>query len=197
MATVTPIRRTNMPMRKVPPGQDTKLATLHLQWIRKTMPALYRDYIAPNLNFILHGGPPGGLLPAQSIASVGLAGLGDIFSDIGTGISNTFDMTANAVAGAAPAATSSNWWDNLLSAIPSTVTTIGNALPALGQAYFQTQAMKLNLDRAKQGLPPINTASYAPGLNVGLTPQTSNLLMYGAIGLAAVFVIMQFTKSKR
>ncbi len=203
-ATVHPLRRYN---QRPAPGQDKVLAGKFLGWMKGAMPLLYRDYIAPNANYIVHGSVPGGLLPAQSIKSVGLAGLGNFFDTISNFFTpTTFDMTAGAVAGSAPAVdmsvpidTSSggNWWDRLLNAIPSTVSTIGNALPALGQAYFQTQAMKINLDRAKQGLPPINTAAYAPGINVGVTPQTRNMLMYGAIGLAAVFVIMQLTKGKR
>jgi hypothetical protein len=51
------------------------------------------------------------------------------------------------------------------------------------------QLNQINVNRAKQGLPPINTAAYGTGINVGLTPQTQQLVMYGGIALLAILLI--------
>ena len=54
----------------------------------------------------------------------------------------------------------------------------------------QVQLMQLNIERAKGGLPPIDIASYSGvGVNVGLSPATRNLLIYGGIALVAVFFL--------
>ena len=60
-----------------------------------------------------------------------------------------------------------------------------SALTAL-QTY---QLNQINVNRARQGLPPLNTASYASGINVGLNPQTQQLVMYGGIALLAILLI--------
>jgi hypothetical protein len=50
--------------------------------------------------------------------------------------------------------------------------------------------MQLNIERAKNGLPPLDIASYSGiGVNVGLSPETKNLLIYGGIALLAVFFL--------
>jgi hypothetical protein len=168
------------------PGKDTDLALKHMRWIQKNFPNFYTDYIKPNLRYIVNGDVPGMALPANSVATSGLAGLGDVFTDINTAWATAADPTA----AAAIVDTSSNWWDRLVTAIPSTITSVA-------QGYFQWQAMQTNLQRAKAGLPPINTAAYAPGVNVGLTPQTSNLLMYGALGIGALILVTSLSKSRR
>jgi hypothetical protein len=50
--------------------------------------------------------------------------------------------------------------------------------------------MQLNIARAEKGLPPIDIASYSGiGVNVGLSPATRNLLIYGGIALIAVLFL--------
>lgn len=51
------------------------------------------------------------------------------------------------------------------------------------------QLFQLNLQRAEQGLPPLNPAMYAPSMNFGMTPETRQLVMFGAIGLIAVLLL--------
>jgi len=65
-----------------------------------------------------------------------------------------------------------------------------NALTAL-QTY---QLNQINVQRAKQGLPPINTAAYGTGINVGLSADTQKLVMYGGIALLGVLLINSLTK---
>lgn len=80
----------------------------------------------------------------------------------------------------------------------STITQITDALSNAAEAYLQYQlqkdALELNLARAEQGLPPINTADYSPGVNVGLSPETRQLLIIGGVALIGVFL---FTQMKR
>jgi hypothetical protein len=58
------------------------------------------------------------------------------------------------------------------------------------------QLNQINVERAKQGLPPINTSAYGTGVNVGLNPQTQQLVIYGGLALLAVLLIGSFTKGK-
>lgn len=63
-------------------------------------------------------------------------------------------------------------------------------VPALTMTVQQVQLMQLNIERAKNGLPPIDIAAYTGiGVNVGLSPETKNLLIYGGIALVAVFFL--------
>ena len=60
----------------------------------------------------------------------------------------------------------------------------------------QTQQLnQINVARARQGLPPIDTSRYTGmGVNLGLTPQTQQLVMYGGLALLAVLLINNLTK---
>ncbi|NBQ47013.1 MAG: hypothetical protein EBU33_00950 [Sphingobacteriia bacterium] len=65
-----------------------------------------------------------------------------------------------------------------------------------GLNLVQTQQLnQINVARAKQGLPPIDTSRYTGmGVNLGLTPQTQQLVMYGGLALLAVLLINNLTK---
>lgn len=65
-----------------------------------------------------------------------------------------------------------------------------SALTAL-QTY---QLNQINVQRATQGLPPINTAAYGMGVNVGLTQDTQKLVMYGGLALLAFLVFNSLSK---
>ena len=72
----------------------------------------------------------------------------------------------------------------------SWIDTLQKLVPALTMTVQQVQLMQLNIERAKSGLPPIDIASYSGvGVNVGLSPATRNLLIYGGIALVAVFFL--------
>ena len=60
---------------------------------------------------------------------------------------------------------------------------------ALVQTDQQRQIMNLNIERARQGLPPVDPSQYSGlGVQVGLAPQTQNLILIGLVGIAAVFL---------
>jgi hypothetical protein len=65
-----------------------------------------------------------------------------------------------------------------------------------GLNLVQTQQLnQINVARARQGLPPIDTSRYTgTAVNLGLTPQTQQLIMYGGLALLAVLLINSLTK---
>jgi len=57
------------------------------------------------------------------------------------------------------------------------------------------QLNQINVARARQGLPPIDTSRYTgTAVNLGLTPQTQQLIIYGGLALLAVLLINNLTK---
>jgi len=68
-------------------------------------------------------------------------------------------------------------------------------LAAQALTAIQTfQLNQINVNRARQGLPPLNTAAYSTGINVGLNPQTQQLVIYGGIALLAILLINSMRK---
>ncbi|NDC10665.1 MAG: hypothetical protein EBZ75_15275, partial [Oxalobacteraceae bacterium] len=68
--------------------------------------------------------------------------------------------------------------------------TLTKLTTAITMTAQQRQLMTLNIERAKKGLPPIDIASYSGvGVNVGLSPDTKNLLIFGGLALVAVFFL--------
>lgn len=63
---------------------------------------------------------------------------------------------------------------------------LARLLPALAATEQQRQLLKVQTDRAKAGLPPLDTSQYGLGVRVGLSEDTKQLLVYGAIGLAVL-----------
>ena len=70
---------------------------------------------------------------------------------------------------------------------------VGKGLTAV-QTY---QLNQINVERAKMGLPPIDTSAYTGvGVRVGLAPQTQQLIIYGGLALLAVMVFQGFMKRR-
>lgn len=87
------------------------------------------------------------------------------------------------------------------SAEPSIMTDWGNNILDLAKGYLaydtQKDLLKLNIARAEQGLAPIDPGSIAPQVNVGLSPATQNLAIYGLIGVGLIAALMAVTGKKR
>lgn len=47
--------------------------------------------------------------------------------------------------------------------------------------FNTAQVRQINIDRAKQGLPPIDSSAIAPQVNVGLSPEISSMLKWGLL----------------
>ena len=72
-------------------------------------------------------------------------------------------------------------------ALPATGITV--LFGASGSGKTTVMRCVAGLERARQGLPPLQPSEYAPAINVGLSPQTRNLLIYGGIALVAVLLL--------
>lgn len=80
------------------------------------------------------------------------------------------------------AASSSFDWNGFVSKIAELVGT-GVMLEA------QRDLLRVNLERAQKGLPPISAQQYMPGVNVGVSDDTKLMLyILGGIGFAALFL---------
>jgi len=66
---------------------------------------------------------------------------------------------------------------------------ISNNIRDLITMYNQQRILDANIERGRQGLPPLNTAQIAPTYNVGLSPDTKNMLILGGIALVAVLLL--------
>jgi hypothetical protein len=65
----------------------------------------------------------------------------------------------------------------------------------LGLGVQQYQLMNLNVQRARQGLPPIDVASYSgAGVNVGLSAGTQQLVTYAGLALIGLVLLNMATK---
>lgn len=84
---------------------------------------------------------------------------------------------------APPAIPQRDWLDMLTKVLPQAIAGIN--------AY---QLSQINLDRARRNLPPLSAARYGPTVGVGLTGDTSKLLMYGALAVGAVFLLTSAKK---
>jgi len=71
-------------------------------------------------------------------------------------------------------------------------------LVSKGLTVYQTQQLnQINVERARMGLPPIDTSQYTGvGVRVGLAPQTQQLLIYGGLALLAVMVFQSVMKRR-
>ncbi len=62
------------------------------------------------------------------------------------------------------------------------ITTFARAVATVQMADSQRKLINLQLDRARQGLPPLDASAYTPGISVGLSqPLEKGLLLGGAI----------------
>lgn len=66
------------------------------------------------------------------------------------------------------------------------VDSLSRLLPMLAATEQQRELLKVQVDRANRGLPPLDMSQYAAGVNVGVSPEVKQLLMYGGIAALAV-----------
>jgi hypothetical protein len=74
------------------------------------------------------------------------------------------------------AATGENWIDS-----------VARAMSTVAMADYQRRLLNVQLDRARQGLPPLESSQYGMGLNVGVNTQTA--LLIGGIALVALLAL--------
>ena len=71
--------------------------------------------------------------------------------------------------------------------------TLASVLPKLVLADNQRRLLNIQLERAQTGKPPLDSSNYGLGVNVGLSPDTSKIVMYGLVALG---VILYATKKR-
>lgn len=75
------------------------------------------------------------------------------------------------------------WYDQVGKAVSSVLTP--ENVKAVAAYKLEKAKNKINLERAKQGLPPVDLAT----ATVGLSGDTKKFLLYGALGLGALFIL--------
>lgn len=119
-------------------------------------------------------------LPKQALSGLGIDAL-------------TNDTSAASSTGASP-----SWLDT----IKNLVTAAGTAYLTKSQVDAQKDILDMQLTRARQGLSPlaIDPTTFGlpgPSVNVGLSSDTSKLLMYGGLAAAALLLFSTFMKHGR
>ena len=71
----------------------------------------------------------------------------------------------------------------------SWIDSVARLLPILAATDQQRQLLQVQVDRARQGLPPLNVSQYSAGVQVGMSADLKNMLM---IGGAVALGIMLF-----
>lgn len=71
----------------------------------------------------------------------------------------------------------------------SWIDTAQRALTMLVMTNSQRQLMQINLERARQGLPPISAAQAGLSVGVEVGADTKQLLIYGGLALLAVLAL--------
>ncbi len=63
------------------------------------------------------------------------------------------------------------------------ITTFARAVATVQMADSQRRLINLQLERARQGLPPLDASAYTPGVSIGLSPQLEKGLLLGGAAL--------------
>lgn len=73
--------------------------------------------------------------------------------------------------------------------------TYGRIASSLLMTIQQYKLINYNTERAKKGLPPVDIASYSGvGVNIGLSPSTQQLLLFGGLAVAALVLLTRSGK---
>ena len=73
--------------------------------------------------------------------------------------------------------------------------TFAKIATSLGLGVQQYQLMNLNVERARQGLPPIDVARYSgAGVNIGLSAGTQQLVTYAGLALVGLLLLNMATR---
>lgn len=68
------------------------------------------------------------------------------------------------------------------------IAAISRAMGQVAMADYQRRLLNVQLERARQGLPPLDASQYGVGVTVGAAPQL-NLLLLGGLALVAILVL--------
>lgn len=89
-------------------------------------------------------------------------------------------------------------WDEPAAGLPSDVTPssdwgrmLSDILQTVSTTYQAKQLFDLNIARAERGLPPIDASVLSPRVNVGLSRDVQNIIIYGGLALLAIYLAKQ------
>lgn len=75
-----------------------------------------------------------------------------------------------------------------------------SVIPMALSVKQQNDLNQINVERAKKGLPPLNTSAYAAQsaaqVRVGIAPDTQKMLMYGVAAVLGVSVLMMVLRRR-
>lgn len=78
----------------------------------------------------------------------------------------------------------------------SWIDTLSRILPSILASVQQKQLLDVQIERARAGLPPLDVSQYTPGVSVGLSQSTKDLIMYGGIAALGVWAFSSFLKHR-
>jgi hypothetical protein len=74
------------------------------------------------------------------------------------------------------------------------ISAITRAISTVSMADAQRRLLNLQLQRAQQGLPPLDSSQYGLGVSVGIGGDTQKMIL---LGLAGIAVVLLLTRSRR
>jgi hypothetical protein len=178
-----------------------------LEWTRDHLPWVYTEYAKRDVS-----GTSGGGLSGFSYADagmrhyggglLGLIGDDPTTEDISVDTVDVSPSVAAAVSDPASSAAASPTSSSQAGIFSQLASAVSGFLLTQNQLQTQNKIVNVQLQRAQQGLPPLNINTLQAGLpnptvNIGLSSQTSQLVMYALLGVGALFVLPQLFKGAR
>lgn len=77
--------------------------------------------------------------------------------------------------------------------------TLQSLIPAVGSAIGQVKLIDLNAELIRQGKAPLSVdqaRALSPQINVGITPDTRTMLLYGLGGIGLLMLLTTFMRSR-
>lgn len=68
------------------------------------------------------------------------------------------------------------------------ITSIMRVLPQLAMADHQRRLLNIQLERAQNNQPPLDMSNFGLGVNVGLSPQTQQLVLIAVVAAVVLFL---------
>lgn len=76
----------------------------------------------------------------------------------------------------------------------SWIDTLARILPSVLASVQQKQLLDVQIERARAGLPPLDVSQYTPGVAVGLSQSTKDLVVYGGLAVLGLWAFSSFMK---
>lgn len=126
-----------------------------------------------------------------------LSGFGEVDQSL-VSIGVTADVASDPIINSAPQGASSTWAD----ALKNILSTVAVGYSAKQQIDAQNKLNQIQLDRLRQGLPPLNVDPASLGLStasasIGLSSNTQRLFIYSGIAFLGVWLLTSMRGGRR